>query len=229
MSSNACANLASLSSFFGISAVLVNSQGRNACSTDSINYGGYYAVIRTWALNIPIYVQNSTNISIARSIILRDGSVFVLLLSKPSQAPVYNEWRQWKSGSLGQKELEKISKRISEEIQSLSEIQPESNDSEQNGSVEIASELEPAEQENAKPAQQKCAKPAQQKCAKPAQQKSAKPAQQKSAKPAEQENAESAEQGNVESAEQENAESAEQENIESAEQGNVESADVASE
>jgi len=205
MSSNACANLASLSSFFGISAVLVNSQGRNACSTDSINYGGYYAVIRTWALNIPIYVQNSTNVSIARSIILRDGSVFVLLLSKPSQAPVYNEWRQWKSGSLGQKELEKISKRISEEIQSQSEIQPESNDSEQNGSVEIASELEPAEQENVESAQQK------------------------STKPAEQENAESAEQENVESAEQENVESAEQENVESAEQGNVESADVASE
>jgi len=158
----AAANLKSLATFFGVDAVLVDANGKNADTTvtDTNNYGGYYEVIRSWALNIPIYVRRATKVFIARPILLKDGSVYNLLISKTSVVPTYNDWCQWKSGTPEQKEMEEMeemSNFVSENLEGAEESadpkegsqeEPSQEDGEGSQEVESSHEVESSQEES---------------------------------------------------------------------------------
>lgn len=80
---NACSNVQSLAQTLGVNAVLVGSDGLNACSNlDTFPYGTTYVVSRAWALNQPIYSLLNGVVSAANSIYNCYGEYRAIYLTK---------------------------------------------------------------------------------------------------------------------------------------------------
>lgn len=83
---NACTNVANLAATLGVNAVLVGSNGLNACATDldpdNFTYGTTYVVSRAWALNQPIYSLLNGVVSAANSLYNCYGEYRAIYLTK---------------------------------------------------------------------------------------------------------------------------------------------------
>lgn len=81
---NSCSNVQTLAATLGVNAVLVGSDGLNACNVnDTTPYGTFYTVSRAWALNQPIYALLNGQVSAANSLYNCYGEYRAIYLTKP--------------------------------------------------------------------------------------------------------------------------------------------------